>query len=144
MAYWLFKSDPAVWSFSDQADEGHKGSEWKGVREDEAFDSFAAMQPGDLAFFYHAGEENRFFGIVRILGPAHPDSSDDTGQWLSVDIAVFLRLISQVPLAQVKDDSRLADFAKVVENGPSVQSVAYEQWRIVCELADMPRIPESG
>ncbi len=144
MAYWLIKSDPDVRSFDDLADEGWQGTEWSGVREDEAFDHFTRMMPGDLAFFYHTGYEHRFFGILKIISAAHPDSTDDSGQWLAVDVAVFLRLIAQIPFSTVKLDPDLADFAEQMENGPSVQPVSYEQWARVCELSDMPKIPRSG
>jgi predicted RNA-binding protein with PUA-like domain len=144
MAYWLFKSDPAKLSFSDLADEGYQGFEWSGVRDEKCFDHFAAMQPKDLAFFFHTGDENRFFGIVRILSTAKSDSTDDSGQWLSVDVAVFLRLINQVSLLQIGSDQRLAEFVSQVESGSSIQSVSHEQWAAVCELADMPKIPQSG
>jgi len=142
MAYWLIKSDPDKMSFADLADEGYKGYEWSGVREEDAFDHFAAMQPRDLAFFYHTGDQNRFYGIVRILGAAHPDSTDDTGQWLSTDIAVFLRLISRVPLSSVKQQQQWSEFAQRVESEPSIQPVSLEEWTAICQMADMPKIPE--
>jgi len=144
MAYWLIKSDPKTRSFSDLADEGWQGAEWNGVREDACFDLFAAMREKDLAFFYHTGEENCFFGILRILGAAHPDTTDDSGQWLSVDVAVFLKLINEVQIANIQDDPELGDFAKTVEQGPCIQKVSFEQWTAICERAGMPRIPESG
>ena len=144
MSYWLIKSDPDVRSFKDLADDGWQGTEWHGVREDAAFDHFTAMQPGDLAFFYHAGEENRFYGIVKIVSAAHGDSTDDSGQWLSVDVAVFLRLIAQIPLSLVKNDQRVSDFAERVENGSSIQPVLEEEWSLICELAEMPKIPKSA
>ncbi len=142
MAYWLIKSDPDKMSFSDLAEESHEGYEWSGVRDEAAFDHFAAMQPRDLAFFYHTGKENRFYGIVRILSAAKPDSTDKTGQWLAVDLAVFLRLISRVPLEMVRLRQELEDFADRVENGPDVQPVSVEEWTAICHLADMPKIPE--
>ena len=142
MTYWLIKSDPEKMSFSDLADEGYKGYEWSGVREEETFDHFAAMQPRDLAFFYHQGDENRFYGIVRILSAAQPDSTDDSGQWLSVQLAVFLRLISRVPLNNVEQNDDLATFAEQVEKGPSIQPISTKEWTAVCLLADMPKIPE--
>ncbi len=142
MAYWLIKSDPEKMSFSDLAEEGYKGYEWAGVREEETFDHFTNMAPRDLAFFYHEGDENRFYGIVRILEAASADSTDETGQWLSANIAVFLRLISRVPLASVKQNDEMAKFAKRVEEGPSIQSVSSDEWTAICLLADMPKIPK--
>lgn len=144
MAYWLIKSDPSVRSFTDLADDGWQGTEWHGVREDAAFDHFTAMQPKDLAFFYHTGDENRFYGILKIVSAAHADSTDESGQWLSVDVAVFLRLIAQIPLSLVQADQRVKAFAEQLESGPSIQSVSQEQWTIICELAEMPKIPTSG
>ncbi|GBL33340.1 hypothetical protein EMGBS14_00100 [Candidatus Pelagibacterales bacterium] len=32
MNYWLIKSEPSVWSFSDQKKAGSKGTTWDGVR----------------------------------------------------------------------------------------------------------------
>ncbi len=142
MAYWLIKSDPEQRSFSDLADDGWQGTEWHGVREEAAFDHFTAMQAGDLAFFYHTGEEHRCFGILRLMSAAHGDSTDESGQWLSVDVAVFLRLIAQIPLSLVKNDARVKSFAERVETGASIQPVSDEEWAIICELAEMPKIPK--
>ena len=142
MAYWLIKSDPEKMSFADLAMESYEGYEWSGVRDEDAFDHFAAMQPGDLAFFYHTGIEHRFYGIVRIKSAAHPDSTDDSGQWLAADIAVFLRLISRVPLSTLKQQEAWADFAERVVSGPDIQPVSTEEWATICQLADMPKLPE--
>ena len=32
MRYWLFKSEPSVWGWSDQLAKGDAGEEWDGVR----------------------------------------------------------------------------------------------------------------
>ena len=32
MRYWLFKSEPSVWGWTDQVARGDKGEEWDGVR----------------------------------------------------------------------------------------------------------------
>lgn len=131
-------------SFSELAKEGYEGFEWSGVRDAAAFDHIAAMQPGELAFFYHTGQENRFYGIVQLLSAAKSDSTDNSGQWLSVDVAVFLRLISRVPLEMVRLRCELQAFARRVETGPDIQPVSPEEWTAICQLGALPRIPQSG
>ena len=51
MAYWLFKSEPATWSWADQQAKGTVGEEWDGVRNYQARNNMRAMQLGDQAFF---------------------------------------------------------------------------------------------
>ena len=53
MAYWLFKSEPATWSWADQQGKGAAGEEWDGVRNYQARNNMLVMQLGDQAFFYH-------------------------------------------------------------------------------------------
>ena len=47
MAYWLFKSEPATWSWADQQAKGEAGEEWDGVRNYQARNNMRAMQLGD-------------------------------------------------------------------------------------------------
>ena len=101
-------------------------------------------QPRDLALFYHEGDENRFYGIVRILEAASADSTDDTRPMAQhANVAVFLRLISRVPLASVsKQNDEMAILPIALKNGPSIQPVSSEEWTAICLLADMPKIPK--
>jgi predicted RNA-binding protein with PUA-like domain len=144
MSYWIVATDPQKRSFDDLAKEGWEGSEWSGVRDELAFDHLAAMRKGDLAMIFHGGEERRFFGIARILAPAAPDSTDESGQWLSVKMAVFLRLISPAPLAAASSDEKLAPLVKAIEEGREILPLDFDQWDILCRLGDMPRTPQSG
>ena len=87
MAYWLMKSEPEAWSWEQQKKEGVKGAEWDGVRNFQARNNMRAMKKGDLAFFYHSGDEKQAVGIVKVVKEAHPNSTDATGQWECVDVA---------------------------------------------------------
>ncbi len=87
MAYWLFKSEPATWSWDMQVKKGRSGQEWDGVRNFTARNNMRAMKKGDHGFFYHSGDEKAVVGIVEVVKAAHPDSTDDTGKWECVDIA---------------------------------------------------------
>jgi predicted RNA-binding protein with PUA-like domain len=72
MNYWLFKSEPDTWSWDQQKKEGAKGGEWDGVRNYQARNVMRAMRRGDLAIFYHSGEEKRIVGVVKVVAEAHP------------------------------------------------------------------------
>ncbi len=71
MAYWLMKSEPEAWSWDQQKKEGAKGAEWDGVRNFQARNNMRAMRRGDLAFFYHSGDERQAVGIVKVVKEAH-------------------------------------------------------------------------
>ena len=65
MDYWLFKSEPGVWSWDDQVKEGP--SEWDGVRNHQANNNMKAMKIGDRGFFYHSVNEKQIVGIVEVV-----------------------------------------------------------------------------
>lgn len=56
MAHWLYKSEPASWSWEQQKAAGDKGTEWTGVRNYLARNNMRAMQIGDKGFFYHSND----------------------------------------------------------------------------------------
>ena len=51
MQYWLMKSEPDVWSISQQKKAGVKGVAWDGVRNYQARNNLKKMKVGDLCFF---------------------------------------------------------------------------------------------
>src|SRR5690606_22983054 len=84
--YWLFKSEPDVFSFDALVAKGKAGSEWDGVRNYAARNNMRAMQIGDLGFFYHSNIGLAIVGIVEVSALAHPDSTTDDPRWECVDI----------------------------------------------------------
>ena len=67
MRYWLFKSEPDVWSWDMQVAKGAAGEEWNGVRNYQARNNMRAMELGDLGFFYHSNIGKEVVGIVSML-----------------------------------------------------------------------------
>jgi predicted RNA-binding protein with PUA-like domain len=142
MAYWLMKSEPHTWSWDQQKKEGRKGTEWDGVRNFQARSNMRKMKKGDLAFFYHSGEEKSVVGIVKVVQEAHPDSTDPTGRWECVDVAAFADLPRPISLAEIKATPALKSMVLVRNSRLSVQPVTEAEWRKVCALgglADPPR-----
>jgi len=142
MAYWLLKSEPHAWSWDQQKKEGRKGAEWDGVRNFQARNNMRAMRQGDLAFFYHSGEEKSVVGIVKVVKEAHPDSTDGSGVWECVDVAAVTDLSSPVTLAEIKATPMLKAMVLVRNSRLSVQPVTEADWREVCAMGgitDPPR-----
>lgn len=139
MAYWLFKSEPGAWSWSDQVAKGDDGEEWTGVRNHTAKLNMLAMKVGDLGFFYHSVDEKSIVGIVRVIAEAHPDSKDETGTWFCVDVAAVSPLPRPVTLTEIKGEPRLTGMALVKLSRLSVQPVTEMEWEIICAMAGMTK-----
>ncbi len=141
MTYWLLKSEPDTWSWDQQKREGAKGAEWDGVRNYQARNYMRAMKVGDLALFYHSGDERQAVGIVKVIAEAHPDSTDGSGLWECVDVAAVQDLPRPVTLAAVKAEPQLKDMVLVKNSRLSVQPVSASEWSIMCRLGGLPKAP---
>lgn len=137
MAYWLFKSEPAKWSWDDQIAKGAGGEEWDGVRNYQARNFMRQMKIGDLGFFYHSQSEKAVVGIVSIVAEAHSDSTTDDERWECVDIKAVKPVKSSVTLEMIKADGRLDDMILVRNSRLSVQPVSDAEWDIICQLAEI-------
>ena len=135
MAYWLFKSEPDVFSWDDLVARGERGEEWDGVRNYQARNFMRAMKLGDRGLFYHSNIGKEAVGIVEVIAEAHPDSTADDPKWECVDVKAAGPLPAPVTLARIKDDPRLAGMVLVRNSRLSVQPVTDEEWEIVLELA---------
>lgn len=135
MNYWLFKSEPSTWGWTDQVAKGDAGEEWDGVRNYQARNFMRTMALGDRGFFYHSQSEKAVVGIVEVIATAHPDSTTDDERWDCVDIKAIGPVQTPVTLEMVKADPRLAEMALIRNSRLSVQPVTPEEWRIVCEMA---------
>ena len=135
MAHWLLKSEPDDWSWAEQVAKGRDGAEWTGIRNFSAQKHLRAMKKGEQAFFYHTGKERAIVGIVRVIGEAHPDSTDSA--WRAVDVAAVRQLPTPVSLEQIKANQRLAGMVLVRISRLSVQPVTEAEWRIICKMGGL-------
>ena len=107
MAYWLLKTEPEEFSWDDQVSRGAKGEPWTGVRNFTARGNMKEMKKGDLAFFYHTGDEKQIVGIAEVIRESYKDPTDPDGKFLAVDV-------------------------KAIE--PLPKPVTAEEWKIVCRM----------
>jgi predicted RNA-binding protein with PUA-like domain len=75
MAYWLFKSEPTAYSFSDLMAEPDGTTGWDGVRNFQARNYLRDdVQVGDGVLFYHSSTEPPcIVGIAEVVRAGHPD-----------------------------------------------------------------------
>jgi predicted RNA-binding protein with PUA-like domain len=137
MAYWLYKSEPSVWSWDAQAAQGDKGTHWNGVRNHVAKQNLMAMRLGEQGFFYHSNEGKAVVGIVEVIKEYYPDHTDETGKFGMVDIKAVKPLLKPVTLDDIKKQPGLEKMILVNNSRLSVQPVTDEEWAIVCRMGGL-------
>ena len=137
MAYWLFKSEPATWSWQQQWARGKKGEHWDGVRNFLANKHMKQMKIGDLGFFYHSTKEKRIMGSVRVIKEHYPDHTDETGRFGMVDIMALQTAKHHATLAEVKAEPKLANMVLVNNSRLSVQPVTAQEWKFLCKICGL-------
>ena len=137
MRYWLFKSEPATWSWDDQVAKGEAGEEWDGVRNYLARNNMREMRRGDLGFFYHSVGEKAVVGIVEVIAEAHPDSKAGDDRWECVDLRAVEPMPRPVTLAEIKARPELADMALVRQSRLSVSPVTEGEWELIREMGGL-------
>lgn len=133
MAYWLLKSEPVKYPWSQMVKDGR--THWDGVRNHQASNNLKAMKIGDLAFFYHSNEGLEIVGVVEIVGEYYPDPTDASGRFGMVDVAPVMPLTQSVALKTIKADPVLQNMALVRQSRLSVCPVTADEWARVLALA---------
>ncbi|MEE8100077.1 MAG: EVE domain-containing protein [Hyphomicrobium sp.] len=136
-AYWLFKSEPDVFSWEMLKARGRVGEPWDGVRNYQARNNMRAMKLGELGFFYHSNDGKEIVGVMEVSALAHPDPKDDSGTWECVDVRAVADMPSPVPLSAVKEFAKLAKMALVANSRLSVQPVTPTEWKEVCRMGGL-------
>ena len=134
MPHWLMKSEPDVFSWDDLVKTGAKGEPWTGVRNHTAKLNLMKMRKGDLAFFYHTGDEKQVVGIIEIIKEAYPDKTDEKGVFVCVDTRAVEPFAKPVTLATIKADAKLKSMVLAREPRLSVQPVTDEEWKTICRM----------
>jgi len=137
MSYWLLKTEPETFSWDDQVKRGAKGEPWTGVRNFTARGYMTDMKKGDLAFFYHTGDEKQVVGVVEVVKEAYPDPTDAKGVFKAVDVKAVKPVPKPVTLAAVKAEPKLKDMALTKYARLSVQPVTAQEWALVCKMGGL-------
>lgn len=131
MAHWLMRSEPDVYGWDDLVRDD--GTEWDGVRNYTARNFLKEMTPGDLSFFYHSNKEKAVVGVMEVTRAWQPDGID--GKWASVRVEPRDKLISPVPLSDIKSEPKLAALEMLRQSRLSVTPVREDEWATILEMA---------
>jgi predicted RNA-binding protein with PUA-like domain len=107
-SYWLFKSEPETYSFSQLQKD--KRTHWNGVRNFQARNFLRQARKGDLALIYHSGDDKAVVGIAKVVREAYAEIDDNDGkEWAQIDIEAVKPLPEPVTLAKIKTTAALAE-----------------------------------
>ena len=134
MQYWLLKSEPDVWSLSQQKKAGPIGAAWDGVRNYQARNNLRIMKKGDLCFFYHSNIGKEIVGIVKIVKEAFKDKTDKKKRFVAVQVRFVEEFNSPVSLAKIKKNKAISHLPLIKQSRLSVMPIDYKSWKIICKM----------
>lgn len=136
MAYWLLKTEPEEYSYSDLEKEGT--TVWNGVKNALALKHLRAMSPGDLVLIYHTGKERQIIGFAEVVSQPYPDPAVNDTKRVVVDIRVMERITQPLTLKQIKESGIFRDFDLLRLPRLSVLPVPESYWNLILKLAESP------
>jgi predicted RNA-binding protein with PUA-like domain len=154
-SYWLFKSDPDAYSFSDLIHEPNQTAEWDGVRNYQARNYLRdQVQVGDGILFYHSNTSDPgVVGTAEVVRGGYPDhtamdknsdhpdakSTPERPIWFMVDIKALHEFKEPLSLQMLKTTPGLEGMV-LLQKGTrlSIQPVAEREQEIVLSLSGCP------
>ena len=140
MKYWLIKSEPDVWSLTQQEKAGVKGAIWDGVRNYQARNNLKKMKNGDLCFFYHSNIGKEIVGIVEVIKTAFIDPTDKEKRFVAVKVKYKSKLKTPVSLENIKKNKDLKDIALIKQSRLSVMPIDTKCWKIILKMSNIQKI----
>jgi predicted RNA-binding protein with PUA-like domain len=153
--YWLFKSEPTAFSFTDLLKESGQTAEWDGVRNYQARNFMRdEMKVGDGVLFYHSSSKPlAVVGTATVVREAYPDhtawdpadqhhdpkSTPDNPIWFMVEIRAERQFARPVTLEEMKGNPRLRNMM-LLRRGMrlSIQPVTRDEWDEIVSLESRP------
>ena len=121
MSYYLFKSEPGVYSFDDLVRDGE--TVWDGVTNPVAVKNLREMKPGTHWIFYHTGEERTAVGTGTVVSV---DASNPKIPIVRVKAGKPLR--HPKSLQEIKAEKAFKTSPLVTVGRLSVVPLTQEQW----------------
>jgi predicted RNA-binding protein with PUA-like domain len=158
MNVWLFKSEPACYSFADLVAEPKGSTGWDGVRNYQARNMLRDdVKRGDLVLFYHANADPpAIAGLAEVVVAAHPDptafdpeaqhfdpkSQREAPTWVQVSIRAVSEIDPPLALPELRTVAGLEGM-ELLRKGSrlSIQPVKPKEWTILKKLIESRKRP---
>ncbi|GAA4314459.1 EVE domain-containing protein [Nibribacter koreensis] len=134
MKYWLVKSEPDKYAWSDLERDGH--TTWDGVRNFQARNNLQQMQVGDLVMYYHSVSEKAIVGVAKVAKEAYQDPTTPETQWVAVTLSPEKALARKVTLEQIKKDERLQQIGLLRQSRLSVMPLSAEEFDMLLAMGN--------
>lgn len=99
---------------------------WTGIKNPLARKNLASMKPGELALFYHTGDERAVVGVARVL----------SAEGENVAIGPVKPLAQAVPLATLKAKAATKNISVVRMGRLSVGALSDQELKAVLKLSN--------
>jgi predicted RNA-binding protein with PUA-like domain len=126
MNYWLVKQEPTTYSYDIL--ENEKKTVWDGVHNNLALKHIRSMKKGDMALFYHTGDEKQIVGMVEITSNPYPNPKEEDERFVVVDVKPVSRLKRTITLDEIKKDSKFKNWELLRISRLSVMPVPKNLW----------------
>ena len=140
MQYWLMKSEPDVWSLTQQKKSGSKGAAWDGVRNYQAANNLKAMKVNDLCFFYHSNIGKEIVGIVKVIKEAFIDETDKEKRFVAVQVRFVEEFNSPISLEKIRKTKAISHLPLIKQSRLSVMPIDYKSWKIIYKMGKIKKI----
>lgn len=149
--YWLFKSEPSVFSFDDLLATPRRTTAWEGVRNYQARNRLRdELKRGDGVLFYHSScAVPGVAGLCTVVREGYPDphqfdprsryfdpkADPAAPRWWLVDVKAEQALPQLVTLERIKATPALAKMDLLRRgNRLSIQPVTAAEWKAILKL----------
>lgn len=134
MAYWLLKTEPTCYAWSDL--QRDRKTAWDGITNALALKHLRSMAKGDLALLYHTGDERSAVGVVEVTKTAYPDpKAGGDAKLVVVDVKLKRPLPRPVTLDEIKADPAFKGFDLIRISRLSVVPVPEPMWKRIEEIS---------
>jgi predicted RNA-binding protein with PUA-like domain len=128
MKYFILKTEPSSYSYDMLEKEGK--TVWDGVKNPLAQKFIKSVEPGDMAYIYHTGDEKAIVALAKIVSLPYQDSS---GLFV-FDVVPVRRLKRKITLSEIKSNEAFKDFYLVKMPRLSVMEVPEHLVKVIESL----------
>ncbi len=92
------------------------------------------MQPGDIAFIYHSGNDKMIMGVAEITSAPYPDTTATKGEWVAIDVVPRKSFLRPLTLEEIRNTHGLSTMQLVTHTRLSVLPVTEVQAQMMLKI----------